>query len=91
MGVDEKDIKTTGYNYYPDYQQRGEYRAYATVSVIIRDPDNVSPVMDLVGKLGLDNVSGPSFGLSDELLAKSTKEARAMAIEKPRQKQKRSS
>lgn len=86
IGVEEKDIKTTGYNYYPDWENKNQYRAHATVSVVVREMDNVSSVMDLVGTLGLDNVSGPSFGLSDELTNKSVKEARALAIEKAKAK-----
>lgn len=86
LGVDERDIETTGFNYYPDYQNRNRYTAHASVSVTIRDLESVSPVMDLIGTLGLDNVSGPSFGLSDELLEKTTKEARSEAIDKARAK-----
>lgn len=86
QGVDGKDIKTTGYNYYPDWENKNEYRAYATVSVVIRDLESVSPIMDLVGTLGLDNVQGPHFGLSDELTNKSVKEARTLAIEKAKSK-----
>lgn len=86
LGIKEKDIKTTGFSYYPDYQNKNNYTAYATVTVTIRDMESVSPVMDLVGTLGLDNVSGPSFGLSDELRDKSTKEARTIAIDKAKQK-----
>ncbi len=86
FGISEKDIKTTGYNYYPDWQNKSNYVSYATVSVVIREMDNVSPVMDLVGTLGLDNVSGPTFGLSDELMNKTVKEARALAIDKAKAK-----
>ena len=86
MGIDAKDIKTTGYNYYPDYQDKNKYTAYANVSVVVRDMEQVSPVLDLIGTLGLDNVSGPSFGLSDELTNKTVKEARGLAIEKAKAK-----
>ncbi len=86
LGIAEKDIKTTGYNYYPDWQNKSNYVAYATVSVVIREMDKVSSVMDLVGTLGLDNVSGPSFGLSDELMNKTVKEARSLAIDKAKAK-----
>jgi len=85
-GIEEKDIKTTGYNYYPDWENQNQYRAHATVSVVIRELDDVSSVMDLVGTIGLDNVSGPTFGLSDELNNKTVKEARGLAIEKAKAK-----
>lgn len=86
LGIEEKDIKTTGYNYYPDYQYRNNYTAYANVQVIVRELENVSPALDLITTLGLDNVTGPTFGLSDELMDKATKEARGIAIEKARAK-----
>ena len=86
IGIGEKDILPTGYNYYPDYQNKNQYVAHASVSVIVRDLDQVSPALDLVATLGLDNVSGPSFGLSDSLLEKTTKEARSIAIDKAQNK-----
>ena len=86
LGISEKDIKTTGYNYSPDYQNKGKFTAYASVQVVIRDLDVVSPALDLVGTLGLNNISGPSFGLSDTLLEKTTKEARTEAIGKAKSK-----
>lgn len=82
LGIDAKDIKTTAYNYYPDYQDAGLYRAQASVAVTVRDLEQVSPALDLVSSLDLGSVSGPTFGLSDELREKSTKEARAIAIDK---------
>lgn len=86
MGVEAEDIKTIAYNVYPDYQTSGMYRAQASVNVKIRDLDKVSEALDLVGTLGLDNVSGPVFGLSDELSEKTMREAREMAIEKAKTK-----
>lgn len=86
LGISEKDIKTTGYNYYPGWQDKNLFTAYASVNVVIKDMEQVSPVMDLVGSLGLDNVSGPTFGLSDALMNKSVKEARALAIDKAKAK-----
>ncbi len=86
LGIEEKDIQTTSYNYYPDYSNRNRYVASGSVVVKVRELDQVSPALDLVGTLGLGNVSGPSFGLSDELMEKSVKEAREMAIEKAKAK-----
>jgi hypothetical protein len=42
--------------------------------------------MDLIGTLGLDDVNGPTFGLSDELMNKTVKEARSLAIDKAKAK-----
>lgn len=86
LGIEEKDIQTTGYNYYPDYNDKNRFTAYASVTVTVRDLEQVSPALDLIGTLGLDNVSGPTFGLSDELRNKTVKEARELAIEKAKAK-----
>lgn len=86
LGIKKDDIKTSSYSFYPDYQTKGNYSAYAQVEVKVRDLDKVGPVLDLVGSLGLENVSGPSFGLSDDLKAKTMKEARAKAIDEAKNK-----
>ena len=86
LGIDDKDIRTSQYSFYPDWEQKGNYSAYAQVEVRVRDLEQVSPVLDLVGSLGLENVSGPSFGLSDELKEKTVKEARAKAIDEAKAK-----
>lgn len=86
LGIKDEDIKTTAYNFYPDYQERGLFRAQAMLSVTVKDLEKVSPTLDLVGSLGLDSVSGPSFGLSDSLSEQKIKEAREIAIEKAKDK-----
>ena len=86
LGIEEKDIKTTGYNYYPDYQDTNRYSASASLEVVVREMDQVSPALDLIGQIGLDSVSGPTFGLSDELSDKTVKEARKLAIDEAEKK-----
>ncbi len=86
MGIKEEDIKTTAYNFYPDYLTKGTYAAVAEVSVKIRDLEQVSPVLDLVGTLGLENVTGPAFELSDELRKETMKSAREIAIKEAKEK-----
>ena len=86
LGIKEEDIRTSSYHFYPDYQTKGTYSAFAQVEVKIRDLEKVSPVLDLVGSLGLENVNGPTFGLSDELRDSTVKEARAQAIAKAKAK-----
>lgn len=86
LGIKEEDIQTSAYAFYPDYQDSGLYTAYAQVEVKVRDLEKVSPVLDLTGALALENVSGPSFGLSDELEEKTTREAREAAIEAAKKK-----
>ena len=86
LGIDAKDIQTSSYSFYPDWEDKGLYSAYAQVTVRIRDLDNASAVMGLVGTLGLEQVGGINFGLSDDLQKQSVKEAREKAIDEAKQK-----
>jgi uncharacterized protein YggE len=86
LGIKDEDIRTSSYTFYPDYQAKGTYSAFAQVEVKIRDLEQVSPVLDLVGSLGLENVNGPTFELSDELRDSTVKEAREEAIDKAKTK-----
>lgn len=92
IGVEEKDIKTVDYSVYPNYSGNGRaadlYTVSSRVRVIIRDIEKASQVVDLVGTLGLEQSQALSFGLSDELYAKTLKDARSEAIEKAKSKAK---
>ena len=71
VGVEQKDIKTTSYNVYPDYsyndgKQKFEgYRVTQNIKVIIRDLDKASDVLAVVNTAGVDNVSQLSFYVDD--------------------------
>ena len=84
LGIKKEDVRTASYSVNPNYRERGlgpqEYMAYAEVEVKIKEMENVSAVLDLVGPLGLEQVGGQSFGLSDTLEEESKKDAREMAI-----------
>jgi len=86
LGIDEKNIKTSSYSLNQDYRDQGGYVAYAQFQVKIGEIEKTSQVLDLVGQLGLEQVSGVSFGLSDKLEKESTKEARELAIEEAKDK-----
>jgi len=94
-GVDEKDIKTTGYNIYPQYDyptiqcfaypcppSKSILRGYEvshSITVKVRDTENTGELLTMIGKYEVDNVSGISFGIDDEEALKA--EARSLAIE----------
>lgn len=88
MGIPEANIKTTSYNVYPDYQpgKTGQYNVSAQVSVKTNDFALASRALDLSGTLGLNQVGGISFTLSDSLKEKTTKEARSAAIGEAKKK-----
>ncbi len=71
IGVEEKDIKTTNYSVRPEYSyNEGEqvfegYRVTQSVTVVIRDLDNVSDVLATVNSAGVDNVSQLAFYVDD--------------------------
>lgn len=86
LGVDEKDIQTTGVSLYPQYdydqeQRRQVFRGYQAsnrVSVILRDIDRTGPVLDALVAAGATDVSGPDFSINDDTAAKAQARAAAM-------------
>lgn len=101
-GVDEKDIKTTGYNTYPRY----EYEAVAcigfdcdrervlkgyvvsqNVNVKVRDTSKSGELIAGVGGRGVSNMSGLSFEVDD--LDGKKEEARLLAIADAKEKGKK--
>lgn len=86
QNIEEKDIKTTGYNIYPQYRypQRDKpeikgYQVNQTMEVKVRDLDKVSPVLDGIVSAGVNQVNNLSFQIDDPDALKA--EARAKAIE----------
>lgn len=92
-GIEEKDIETTGYNAYPQYeystcrdfvctneQRIVGYEVSQTVSVTVRDTAKAGELLSGVGSAGISSISGISFTVDD--LDKYKDEARLMAIEK---------
>jgi uncharacterized protein len=86
LGVEEKDIKTTNYNIYPqsDYASRPPtvtgYQVSISYSVKVKDVDKVNEVLTTVTAAGANLVGGVSFELSDEAKAKAVNEAREDAV-----------
>ncbi|MEL7199288.1 MAG: SIMPL domain-containing protein [Pseudomonadota bacterium] len=87
LGVDEKDIQTTGINLNAQYDydrtsRRQVFRAYQVsnrVSVKLRDIDETGQALDALVSSGTTDLSGPSFSLDDDTAAKDEARARAVA------------
>lgn len=87
LGIDEKDIQTSSFNVYaerygmggPISEEEVQYRVGNTVTVIIRDLDQVGEVLDASIKAGANNIYGVEFLLDDATAARS--EARRLAVE----------
>jgi uncharacterized protein YggE len=92
-GVEEKDIETTGYNAYPQYeytpcrdaycvseQKLIGYEVSQTLTITVRDTKKAGELLSGVGSTGISNISGILFTVDD--IEKYKDEARLQAIEK---------
>lgn len=92
IGVEEKDIKTTSYNVYPDYSfDEGRsritgYNVTTQVQVTFRNFENLNQAFDLATAAGTNLAGQLSFDLSKEARQKAEDEARKAAIEEAKQK-----
>jgi hypothetical protein len=90
LGIEKKDVKTVSYAVNPDSSidssEPAGYVAYSEVEVRAREMEKASQVLDLAGQLQLEQVSGITFGLSEELEKTSLRDARKMAIEEAKLK-----
>jgi len=100
FGVKEKDIKTTNYSLYPQYDYNDEddyywqpidkereivsYRASQTLTVKIRDIDDSGEIIKAATKAGADQIGGLNFTIDDEDELKI--EARELAIKDAKEK-----
>ncbi len=99
-GIEEKDIKTTDYNVYPQYEwQQAKctdsycppgkqiltgFEVSQTFSVKVRDTEKAGDLLSGVGSRGASEVSGLSFTIDDEDQLK--EEARGKAIAEAKEK-----
>lgn len=86
LGIDEKDIKTTGIDLSPQYNTGGTkvigYRMSERLQVTVRDLDKAGDVVDTATAKGATNVDGIWFEVADP--AKAMDQARAAAIAQAR-------
>lgn len=94
MGIDDKDVKTTGYNSYPKYEYNQAsctnlycppgkqvlvgYEVSQSITVKVRNTDKAGEALTKVGELGAANISGLDFVVDD--LEKVKAEAREKAV-----------
>jgi uncharacterized protein len=100
LGIDDKDVKTVGYNVSPKYESAPCYSGYCpnsqpkitgyqvmqSVQVKVRDTAKAGDVLQALGTLEVQNISGPNFTVDEDEDMKS--EARAEAIENAKSKAK---
>lgn len=87
LGIEDKDIQTSSFNVYAERygadglaaEDETQYRVSNTVTVIIRDLDQVGAVLDASIQAGANNIYGVEFLLDDATAARS--DARKLAVE----------
>lgn len=98
LGIEDKDIKTTGYQIYPQYENPdckpgapcapstkvSSYQASQSIDVKIRDTKKSGDVLLALATAGVQNVSGPNFMVDDPSAVQA--EARGKAIADAREK-----
>jgi uncharacterized protein YggE len=69
LGIEARDIQTTGINIYPVYDEKGReitgYTVNNTVQVTIRNLAQAGNLIDSVVQVGANRIYGISFGVSD--------------------------
>ncbi|NUM25426.1 MAG: SIMPL domain-containing protein [Candidatus Buchananbacteria bacterium] len=90
LGVEDKDIKTVGYNIYPRYDYtdgrsilRG-YQVSQSVVVKIRDLEKIGDMLDMAGRVGANQVSGVNFDIDEPEVLR--QEAREKALANAKEK-----
>lgn len=102
LGIEERDVKTVAYNVYPRYENIQPcysgvcppvrdpriigYEVSQTVQVKVRDTAKAGDVLQALGTLGVQNISGPNFTVDEDDDLKSI--AREEAIENAKAKAK---
>ncbi len=103
MGIEEKDVKTTAYNVYPQYENIQPcygmvcpeiarnpriigYEVSQTVEVKVRDTAKAGDVLQALGTLNVQNISGPNFTVDEDDAIRNA--AREEAIEQAKAKAK---
>lgn len=92
-GIEDKDIKTTGYNVYPKYEWNKfkniltGYEVSQNITVKVRDTEKVGDLVTKIGAVGVSNISGVEFTVDnrDQYVAQAREEAIAKAKAKAKE------
>lgn len=87
LGVERKDIQTSGFSLNPQYQYRNDgqtpiflgYDASNQVTVKLRDMARIGQTLDALASSGATNFFGPNFGLEKDEATKSAGRKAAFA------------
>jgi hypothetical protein len=94
LDIAEKDIKTTGYSVYPEYDYNAEpinitgYRVSTNYLITIRDFEKVNDALVVATQAGANVVGNVSFDLADDTREEALQKAREEAVDKAKAKAK---
>lgn len=92
LGIDEKDIKTTNYSIYPEYNYDASpfkiigYRVSTTYEVKITDFEKVNNALVVATDVGTNVVGNISFEVNEKTKEELTQKAREEAVDKAKNK-----
>lgn len=92
LGIGEKDIKTTSYNVFPEYNYESRpqritgYRVNITYEVTIKDFDKINDLVLRATETGANLVGNISFDVNEETKKKKLDEAREEAVKEAKDK-----
>lgn len=92
LGIEEKDIKTTNYSVYPNYdytlgkQTVNGYTVTQNLQIKVKPIDKANQVIDKATENGANIVGGISFVLDDQKQKQLENEAREKAVKEAREK-----
>ncbi len=93
LGIDAKDIQTSGYSIYPNYdytngsQKINGYQASTSLTIKVRDLDKANDVIDAATANGANQVGGVTFSVDDRTKAENEARDKAVAEAKTKAEQ----
>lgn len=87
LGISAKDIKTSNYSIYPQYNDRiTGYQVNASLTVTVREIDKVNQVIDIATAKGANTVGGIQLTVDDARQKELLQQAREMAVKDAKSK-----
>ncbi len=93
LGIDNKDVKTSNYSVYPQYDfQPGSanritgYQVNASIRVTVREIEKVNQVIDAATLKGANIVGGIQLTVNEDQQKKLTQQARDLAVKEAKDK-----
>ena len=92
LGVDEKDIKTTSYSVYPQYdytnpsQKITGYQVSTSYEVTVKDFDKINNIIVSATASGANEIGNVNFEVNDATKKQKLQEARDLAVKEAKEK-----